>query len=218
MKRTERHHLKEDEMAHGVHWLVELVGKYKREMTIVAGAVALAAAVFGSLLLVRSHARTVRSRAVGEVQALAAAAAADPAKLADLELLAAKRRTARAAELELAAHWAEKSDWAKAEAHLARIPAAPKDLLYYQAEHLEGQVALARKDFERAVAIYRKMVEEKPAAYPPDAALFHLAEALELKGETAEALELYKKLQTDHAQSYFGYEASAKAGRLEARK
>lgn len=216
MKRTERHHLKEDQMAHGVHWVVELVRKYKREITIVAGALAFAAVVFGGLLAVRSHGRSVRSRAVGEVQALAAAVATDPARLADLEKLAGKRRTARLANLELAAHWAEKGDWGQAESFLARIPAVPKDLLYCQAEHLEGQIAVARKDYDKAIAVYRKMVDEKPAAYPPDAALFHLAEALELKGETAEALELYKKLQADHAQSYFGYEASLKAGRLDA--
>ena len=36
--------------------------------------------------------------------------------------------------------------------------------------------------------------------------------------ETAVALELYKKLQADYAQSYFGYEASLKVGKLEARK
>jgi len=218
MKRSERHHLKEDQMAHGVHWLVEFVGRYKREIMIVAGALAFAAVVFGALLIVRSHGRSVRSRAIGEVQALASAAGEDTGKLAGLEKLTAKRRTARPANMELAAYWAEKGDWAKAESYLGRIPAAPKDLLYYQAEHLKGQVAVGRKEYDKAVAVYQKIVDEKPAVYPLDAALFHLAEAHELKGETGKALDLYKKLQTDHAQSYYGYEASLKAGRLDARK
>ncbi|HMA54621.1 MAG TPA: hypothetical protein VKT17_09160 [Acidobacteriota bacterium] len=218
MKRTERHHLKEDDMAQGVHWLVAFVQDYRREITIVAAAVVFAAVVFVGLLVLRSHARGVQSKAVGEVTALAAEIGQKPEKLADLEKLAVKGRTARLANLELARYWAEKSDWAKAGSTLAKLPAGPKDLLYYQAEDLKAQIALGRKDFDAAIAIYKKISDEKPKVYPIDAALFHLAESQELKGETAAALELYKKLQADYSQSYFGYEASLKVGKLEARK
>jgi len=55
MKRTERHHLKEDEMAHGLSWLVQFIGKYRREILTVAGALAFAAVVFAGLLMVRAH-------------------------------------------------------------------------------------------------------------------------------------------------------------------
>jgi len=218
MKRTERHHLKEDEMAHGMHWLAKFIHDYRREITIVAAALAFAAVVFGALLVVRSRARSVKSRAIGQVGAAAAAVAKDPGKLADLEKLAAKGRTARLATLELAKYWAEKGDWAKASSSLEKLPAGPKDLLHYQAEDLKGQIAVGRKDFDQAIAIYKAITDEKPEAYPLDAALFRLAETHELKGDTAAALEIYKKLQTDYAQSYFGYEASLKAGKLEARK
>ncbi len=218
MKRTERHHLKEDDMAQGVHWLVAFFEKYKREIYIVAGAVAFAAVVFAGLLVVRSHARGVRSKAVGQVTALAAEVAQKPEKLADLEKLSAKGQTARLANVELARYWAEKGDAAKAGSYLAKLPAGPKDLLFYQAEDLKAQIALGQKDFDAAIAIYKKVVDEKPKVYPADAALFHLAESRELKGETAAALELYKKLQADYAQSYFGYEAALKVGKLEARK
>jgi tetratricopeptide (TPR) repeat protein len=218
MKRTERHHLKEDEMAEGVNWLVDFYQKYRREIFLVAGAVVVAALVFVALLAVRSHSRNARSEAIGQVGALAADLESNPAKLAELEKLAAKGRTARLAALELAGYWAERSDWAKAESFLAKVPAAPKDLLYYQAEDLKGQVAIGRKDYDKAIAIYKKTVDEKPKVYPFDAALFHLAESHELKGEIAAAVELYKKLQADYPQSYYGYEASLKAGKLEVRK
>jgi tetratricopeptide (TPR) repeat protein len=214
MKRTERHHLKEDEMAHGLSWLVQFVGKYRREILTVAGALAFAAVVFAGLLIVRAHGRSVQSRAVGEVGDLAAAAVEKPEKLADLEKLAAKGRTARLANLELARYWAERGDWAKAESFAGRIPEGRKDLLHYQAEDLKAQIALGRKDFDKAIAIYKKAVDEKPKIYPIDALLFRLAESHELKGETKEALDLYKKLQEEHTQSYFGYEASLKAGKL----
>ncbi len=218
MKRTERHHLKEDQMAHGVHWLARLIRDYRREIAIVAAALAFAAVVFGALLAVRARTRSVRSRAVAQVGAAAAAVAQDPGRLADLEKLAAKGRTARPATLELAKHWAEQGDWARASSALEKLPSGRKDLLHYQAEDLKGQIALGQKDFDRAIAIYTAITDAKPEAYPLDAALFRLAESHELKGDIAAALGIYKKLQADYAQSYFGYEASLKVGRLEARK
>ena len=214
MKRTERHHLQEDEMVHGLSWLMDFAKKYRREIFIVSGALVFAAVVLAALLLVRAHGRTVQSRAIGEVGDLAAAAVDKPEKLADLEKLAGKARTARLANLELARYWAERGDWAKAESFAGRIPDGRKDLLHFQAEDLKAQIALGRKDFDKAIAIYKKAIDEKPEAYPVDALLFHLAESHELKGETQAAIDLYKKLQEEHAQSYYGYEASLKAGRL----
>jgi predicted negative regulator of RcsB-dependent stress response len=214
MKRTERHHLQEDQMAHGLNWLIDYAKKWKREFTIVAGALAFAAVVFVALVLVRSHARSVQSGIIGLVGDVAAEAALKPEKLAELEKLAGQRRTARLANLELAKYWVERSDWAKAESTLGRIAGSPKDLLYYQAEDIKARVALGRKDFDKAIAIYQKISDEKPKVYPLDAVLFRLAESRELKGETKEALAIYKKLQAEYPQSYYGYEASLKTGRL----
>lgn len=214
MKRTERHHLQEDGMAHGLSWLVEYMKKYTKEFTIVAGALVFVAVVFGALVLIRSHNRSVQSRVIGQVGDLAAEAALKPEKLAELEKLAAGGRTARLANLELAKYWAERSDWAKAETYLGRVAGSTKDLLYYQTEDLMAQVALGKKDFDKAIAIYQKIRDEKPKIYPLDAVLFHLAESHELKGETKAALDIYKKLQEEYTQSYYGYEASLKAGRL----
>jgi tetratricopeptide (TPR) repeat protein len=214
MKRTERHHLQEDEMVHGLSWLMDFARKYRREIYIVAGALVFAAVVLGALLIVRAHGRTVQSRAIGQVGELADAAVEKPEKLADLEKLAEKGRTARLANLELARYWAERGDWAKADSYAGRITDGRKDLLHYQAEDLKAQIALGKKDYDKAIAIYKKAVDEKPEAYPIDALLYRLAESHELKGETKEALDLYKKLQEEHAQSYYGYEASLKASRL----
>ena len=214
MKRTERHHLQENEMRHGLSWLVEFVKKWQKELTIVAAAVAFAAVVLMALVLVRAHGRSVQSRVVGEVSAVAAEAAQKPEKLAELEKLAGEGRYARLANLELAKHWLERGEWAKAEAALGSMPGSRKDLLYYQAEDLKGQVACGKKEYDKAIAIYRKVRDEKPKVYPLDAVLFRLAETHELKGETKEALEVYKKLQEEYSQTYFGYEASLKVGRL----
>jgi len=214
MKRTERHHLQENEMRHGLSWLVEFVKKWQKELTIVAAAAAFAAVVLLALVLVRARGRSVQSRVIGEVGAAAAEAAQKPEKLAELEKLAGEGRYARLANLELAKYWTERGEWAKAEAALGRMPGSRKDLLYYQAEDLKAQVACGKKEYDKAIAIYRKVRDEKPKVYPLDAVLFRLAETHELKGETKEALEVYKKLQEEYSQTYFGYEASLKVGRL----
>jgi ATP/maltotriose-dependent transcriptional regulator MalT len=205
-------------MAHGLSSILAFAKKYVREIKIVGAAVLFAAVVFLALVLVRSHGRSVQSRVIGEVGDLAAELAAKPEKLPELEKLAGKGPYARLANLELAKYWAERSDWAKAESALGRIPGTRKDLLQYQAEDLKGQVALGKKDFDAAIAVYKRISEEKPKAYPLDAVLFRLAECHELKGEIKEALDLYKKLQEEYTQSYYGYEASLKSGRLGTQK
>jgi tetratricopeptide (TPR) repeat protein len=214
MKRTERHHLKEDGMVRGLSLAAEFLKTYQREFLMAAGALAVAALVFAALTLVRSYNHSVFNKVVGEVHELAADLGAKPENLAGLEKLAEKGRYARMANLELAKHWYGQGDLDKAESFLARIPAGRKDLLHYQAEDLRAQVLLRQKEYDQAIAIYAKIRDEKPKAYPLDAVLFRLAEATELKGENKEALDLFKKIQEEYAQTYYGYEASLKASRL----
>jgi tetratricopeptide (TPR) repeat protein len=214
MKRTERHHLKEDEIRTGLNWFIHFYETWQKEIMIAAGVLVFAAVVFAALLLVRSHAQGVQSRAVGEVVSLSQDLQTKPENLAKLETLSGRGAGARLACLELAGYWAGKSDYAKAEAFLDKIPATPKDLLYYQAGDLRAQTLLKKKEFDKAIAVYQKIQAEKPKSYPLDAVLFHLAEAYELKGQKKEALDLYTKLQSEYSQTYYGYEASMKAGRL----
>ena len=123
-------------------------------------------------------------------------------------------RAARLASLELASYYTGRGEADKALASLSRIGPSPKDLVYYQAKDLEAQVLVRRKEYDKAVAIYKAILDEKPTDYPLDAALFHLAEAYERQGDKTAALDAYKKLQEDYAQSYYAYEASLKSGRL----
>lgn len=215
MKRTERHHLKEDQMVRGLSWVAQFLRIYQREFLLAAGALAVAALVFVALTLVRSHSQSVHSRVVGEIGELASGLDAKPENMEELEQLAGKGRYNRLANLELAKYWFGKGDMAKAESILARIPAGRKDLLHYQIEDFRAQVFVRQKGFDKAIAIYGKMRDEKPKVYPLDAILFNLAEAHELKGEKQEALNLYRKLQEEYTQTYYGYEASLKASRLD---
>jgi hypothetical protein len=48
--------------------------------------------------------------------------------------------------------------------------------------------------------------------------LFHRAEVHEEMGETDEALALYRKLQEEYSQTYYGFDASQKIKELELKK
>jgi TolA-binding protein len=74
------------------------------------------------------------------------------------------------------------------------------------------------KNYDQAIALYAKLEKEKPEDYAFEVILFHKAEALEGKGDKAEALAVYKKLQQDYPQSYYGYDASDRVRKLEAAK
>jgi len=214
MKRTERHHLKEDEMVHGLSWFVHFFESFKREISIALGVLGIAAVIFGGLLLIRYHGQSVRSRSIGEILALSQDLDKKPENVAKLEKLTEDGSAGRLACLELATYWTGTGETAKAETLLGRIRPVPKDLLYYQAEDLRAQVILKKKDFDGAIAIYKKIQGDNPKSYPADAVLFHLAEAYEAKGAKAEALDVYQALQKNYAQSYYGYEASLKVSRL----
>jgi tetratricopeptide (TPR) repeat protein len=95
---------------------------------------------------------------------------------------------------------------------------SPKDFFYFQARDLSAQIAVLKGDYDKAITILLAIEAASPKDFNLDAVLYHRAEALEKKGDSAGALVLYKKLQADYAQSYFGYEAGMKARKLEPSK
>jgi len=122
------------------------------------------------------------------------------------------------AYIALATYWLEKGDLEKAEKYASAVKTTRRDFVAYEAQDLLAQILVRKKDFGRALEIYAKIEKEKPSSYPLDAILFHKAEALELKGDALGALAVFKKLQEEYDQTYYGYEASLKVGRLESAK
>ena len=106
----------------------------------------------------------------------------------------------------------------KAQIYLEKIPKKPKDLVFYQAQDLLGQIHFKRKDYDKAIEIYRAIEEDDPESYSLDVVLFRRAEAHEEKGETDEALALYRKIQQEFSQTYYGFDASQKISKLESKK
>jgi predicted negative regulator of RcsB-dependent stress response len=156
--------------------VVQIVQDRRKEITIFAGALAGLTLILAALFMVKAHQTRVQSRIAGEILSLAAGLEETPDNLAKLEALARSGKFARLGYLELAKHWMKNGDFATAVATLDKVPKSPRDLIFYQAEDLKAQAAVHQKDFDKAIAVYRRIEEDKPSVYPLDAALFHLGE------------------------------------------
>jgi len=218
MKRLKRKQLKEDEFVTTVGKIVNFAKKRVRELIVLIVVIVLVILIFVGARLIKIQNIKKESRLLGQILELRAELDENPEKVGELEKLADKGKFSRLAYLGLASYWVEKGDSDKAEESLQEITKGKKDIFYYQAQDLLAQIHMKRKDFDKALEIYKKIEEEKPKEYAMDAILFRQAEALEQKGDIEEALILYKKIQEEYPQTYFGYDAAQRIEKLEPKK
>lgn len=219
MKRLLKRQLKEDEFVSGMNKFMHFLKIWERELIIAGAGVLAIVLLFLGFQFLRSQQNAKDSRAAAEILALRADLTKTPQNAAKLEQLAAMSgKYARVAAMSLATHWIEQGQLDKAQAVLAGVKETPKDFIYYQVQDLAAQTATLKGEYDKALAILKKVEEAKPKDYLFDAVLFHKAEALEKKGSVAEALAVYKKLQDEYTQTYYGYDASLKVKKLETAK
>jgi predicted negative regulator of RcsB-dependent stress response len=218
MKRIERKQLKEDQLASGLTRFLGFIKKWTRELVIAGGVLAFLLVIFAVSQLVKAHNLAKENKVITQILSLREEADKRPESLARLEALAGSGKFSRLAYIELATYWFDRGDLAKAKADLEKIGDTPKDMLYYQAQDLLGRVYLGQKSYDKAVEIFKKIEKDNPKSFPLDAILFHQAEALEQKGDRAAALALYKKIQEQFPQTYYGYDATQRLSKLETGK
>jgi predicted negative regulator of RcsB-dependent stress response len=218
MKREEKRKLKEDEFVSIFTWIVNFFESWRREALIGLAVLAGLILIVVGLFVLRGSQTRSASADLGRILELRSGIEKTPGAVAELEALAKKGKFAQAASTQLASYWVEKGELDKAASALAGMKDAPKDFFYYQAKDLAAQIAILKGDPEGGLKILQAIEDAKPKAYSMDAVLFHKAEALEKKGDRAAALALFKKIQTDYAQSYYGYDAGLRAGKLETAK
>jgi predicted negative regulator of RcsB-dependent stress response len=219
MKRQLKKQLKEDEFVSGFAKILHFAKIWERELIIAGAAVLAIALLFLGFQFLRSQQNAKDSRAAGEILDLRANLAKTPQNAAKLEQIAAKGgKYARVASMSLATYWVEQGQLDKAQAALSNVKDTPKDFIYFQSQDLAAQTAILKGEYDKAIAILKKIEDAKPKDYLLDAILFHKAEALEKKGSIVEALAVYKKLQDAYAQTYYGYDASLKVKKLETAK
>lgn len=218
MKKVMRKRLKEDEFVSTMTKLVDLARKWSRQL--IMGVTAVVVIILAVLISNAIKAQAVKreSRLLADILEISTQLNDNPEKVADLEALAGNGKFSRIAYLKLAAFTIEQGDSGKAKSYLEKMTDDRKDITYYQAQDMLAQVFFRDNEFDKAIAIYKTIEEEGQKDYVLDAVLFHMAEAHEGKGESDIALELYKRVKEEYAQSFYGLDASKKVTELEEKK
>jgi len=217
MKRKTRHHLKEDQFQKIVSQSVDFIRDHTKEISMAGAGLAIIILVFVVIQVINVQNLKKQNVILDQIRILSSEVADKPENLQELENLAGNGRFSRIAYLELAKYWFERDDYAKTQSYLENIK-GKKDLFYYQAQDLLAQVFINQNDFDKAIEIYKTIENENPKNYVLDAVLFHRAESHEKKGETEEALTLFKRVKEEFPQTYYGYDATAKVTELEQKK
>jgi predicted negative regulator of RcsB-dependent stress response len=218
MKRATRKHLKEDKFQKTITDIVDFSKEHTKEITMAGVGVVVLILAFIVFQMISAQQIKKENKTLSQILTLSSEIRENPEKVSELEELAGKGRFSRIGYLELAKYWFEKEDFTKATPYLDEIAKGKRDLVYYQAQDLKGQVYISQQHYDDAITLYGDLEEENPEEYVLDAVLFHKAQAYEKKGESAEALALYKRLQEEFSQTYYGYDASAKVLDLEEKK
>jgi len=217
MKRTERKHLKEDGFASGLQRFFDFFTHNKSIFFMALGVVALGILIFLGVRFLQGQGLAQQGRVESQILEIYGGLDKQPGDAARLEKMASQGRAGRLAYLLLGNYWVSQGNPQKAEALLAKVKDNPKDLIYYQAQDLLGQIYFQRKDYDKAIEIYKAVQADEPKEFPLDQAISRQAEALEKKGQKAEALTLYKKVQDEFAEGAFAYQAAQKVRQLESK-
>jgi len=218
MKKVVKRQLKGDEFVSTMNKIWSFLQARVKEILIGVAVVAFIGLLYAGIRFISAQQVRKESRLVSQLLELRSTSSAKPENLAALEKISGSGKYARLGYVLTATYWVEKGDLEKAKESLGKIKPSPQDFIYFQTRDLLAQVSAMQKDYDQAIGIYTKIEEAKPKDYCLDAVLFHKAEALEAKGSKPEALAVYKKIQEQFPQSYYGYDAAERARKIEAAK
>ena len=222
MKRTERHHLKQDELVHG---LEQASDWFQRHRTNVVNALLVslgAALLLGGIYVYRTR-KAEEARAhltealkqyhgevgsgVGDASTGPRFASADERYRTALEALEkvasefASYDAGRQARYYAGLCQAGLKDFEAAERSLQELRSRDHDLLYYLASKALASVATERGNHGAAAEIYRPLVDDAANPLPKDYLLFELAKAEERAGNLELARQYYDRMLAEHPES-----------------
>lgn len=235
MKRDERHHLKENDLANLVNRTSTGVRSHGRGVGMAAVLIALALLLVGGYFFWRNNREEKAGALLAEAMATAQAPVAPPAigTPQTAGTFATERARSEAALPKLvAAADAYPSTDAGIEARyqaaslLSELGRYPEAIQRYQevvdrdGRGLHGQtarlgIAAAASlsgDHDRAIQQLQAMSGETNGTIPVDAVLAQLARAYERAGKTAEATQTWKRIKDEFPESIYLQEATQKAG------
>lgn len=221
MKRRERKHLKQDEFVSTMTRIVRFFRQYQRELKIAAVSLAVIIGLMAiiKVIQIKSSARANQELATilklsNNLRDKISSTEGEPSEVSELEKLSGRGKYSRLAYLYLATYWVEKNDLNRAQSCLEKFPGEPRDLFYYQARDLLGEILIWRQEYDRAIEIYEALEKEKNMPYVRELILIHLAEVLEKKGEQKKALEKYRQLQQEFPYSAYIWNIADRIRRL----
>jgi tetratricopeptide (TPR) repeat protein len=236
VKRTERHHLKQDELVHGIEQASDWFQQHRTNV-VNAVLVALGAGLLlGGIYIYRTRkseeARAQLTEALkqyhGQVGSEAGGAPSTGPKFATVE---EKYRTALDAFEKVAAEYpsyeagrqaryyaglcqAGLKDFEASERSLQELRSRDKDLLYYLASKALASVASSRGNYGAAAEIYRPLVDDAANPLPKDEMLFELAKAEERAGNLDQARQYYNRMMAEHPESQLRGDAMSRLERI----
>lgn len=237
MKRSERHHLKQDEFVNWVdrsmNWGMENQQNIVNGVLVVVGA----ALLLGGLYIYRS-----RNEATAEALLASAleqyhgvvdsdAGASPPAGVPVFESDEARHRASLEAFDPIANEYGSYpagrharyyvglchlglSNFEAAAEALEEVRSGNRDLLYYLATRALASVELQLGDAAAAAELYRNLVEDPDTPLPKDWLLFDLAKTEERAGNMVQAKQYYERLLAEHPNSQLRADAMTRSEML----
>ncbi len=236
MKRTERHHLKQDELVSGLgqasHWLSDHRNNVVNALLVALGAGLLLGGLYTYRTRKSDQARARLAEALKQYHGVVgndAEASSPGPRFATSE---EKNRTAleslekvanefgsydagRQARYYAGLCQAALKDFEGAERSLQQLRSGKRDLLYYLASKALASVATERGSHGAAADIYRPMVEDAQNPLPKDYVLFELAKSEERAGNLEQARQYYERMVAEHPDSQLRGDAMSRMELLE---
>jgi len=236
LKRTERHHLKQDELVSGLEHASDWFHQHRTN--VVNGLlVALGAGLLlGGIYLYRARkateARALLAEAMKQYEGEVGAEGGEPSSgprfatseekyrksLESMEKVASgfsSYDAGRQARYYAGLCQAALKDFEGAERSLQELRSGKRDLLYYLASKALGSVATERGNHTAAAEIYRPLIEDKENPLPKDYLLFELAKAEERAGNIEQARQYYDRMVAEHPESQLRGDAISRKEILE---
>ncbi len=222
MKRTERHHLKQDELVQTLENATQWFLDNQRSVVNIGLVVIGAGLLLGGLYTYRGRqaetARALLSQALDQYHGTVGSASGDAPGSPHFATEEEKDRTALESFTKVADEFsgyeagrqaryyeglcqAGLGDYESAEKSLQALRSGGHDLLYYLVSRALAGVKVESGDYVGAADIYQALVDDKDNPLPKDYLLFELAKAEERGGNIDEARHYYDLMVAEHPNS-----------------
>jgi tetratricopeptide (TPR) repeat protein len=236
VKRTERHHLKQDELVSTIgtasHWFQQHRGNVVNAVLVALGAGLLLGGIYVYRQRKSEEGRALLAEALKQYHGEVGSDTDTPSSGPRFATAEEKYRTAleslenvanefgsydsgRQARYYAGICQAELEDFEGAERSLQQLRSGTRDLLYYLASKALGSVATERGNHTAAAEIYRPLVEDAQNPLPKDYLLFELAKAEERAGNLEQARQYYDRMVAEHPESQLRGDAMNRSELLE---